>query len=560
MLPRTAPGGVLAALALVAGGAEAADDPRPALRADVDALVQALAGTRPREGESPTARVNGLLAAGDARLRPVLEEAWYVVTTRAAGERFRGPVRRLVRFLWSFTDGDVVVPGGEAAIVEVDGVIRIRAVPRSDDPGLAARPGDDAPPKFGALVRGGRLRAAARPDLRKAFAALDEKGLGDEERLSVAEAIGEACAATRQAVQDLARRADAEPANPWLLTALAWSGAAVAEPRLRAEIARVVPGRTRGALAVLCRALDHVRREALVDQIGKMSTAARDEALVAAGLDVATLVHLASLANATEPKLKRALASAICRRIGERRADQPSTGRTLAAIAGILVSSLDAAETAEREEILAAAASFFFGRDGGGAPCPGVGDALATIAKDLASDDLAFAGTDTSILGLLDQVETGERMPLLTDVKCPDPGRVELADDVRARVRIRGVLVAQWLRLSLTNAGATPITVNPVALRHATAELSRHEVYGGPGVDRAYTRVAVRLGCAGAIAVTPADRLVTLQPTESYSWTVTLDPAHRDVEHVSVELTDGFVVRGKPAAPLLAWFLETWVK
>lgn len=568
MRTRTIAGGVLAALVLVAGGAEAADDPGPALRADVDALVQAIAESRPDDDASPTARVNRLLAAGEARLRPVLEETWYVVTTHSAAEEWRGATRRLVRFLYSFPGPGDGAAGSPAEIVEVDGVVRIRRRAATDGPGevavAPAPPEADTVSQFRLLVRGGRLRAAARPDLKKAFAALGDDELGDEERAAIARAIGESCAASQQAVRDLTRRFEAESANPWLATALAWSGAPAAEAlrgQAGAIAGQVAQGKTELAprLAIVCRALAHLRRAALVDAIVAMPDAARREAMAAAGTDVATSADLAALAKAPDAAAKRALVEAICRRLRAGVPGPRASGRTLAAIAGILVSSLDSADDALRAEILGAAERVFHGRSAG-VPCPGVAETLASLAKDLASGDLAFAGSETTIFDVAERVPRGERMPLLTDVRCPDPERVDLADDQRAPVRIRGVLVAQWLRLSLTNASGVAITVNPVALRYATSEYSRQEVYGGPGGDRHYVRLSLRLGCAGPSAVTSADRLVTLQPTESYSWTITLPAEQREADHVCVELTDGIAVRGKPAAPLLTWFLGTWVK
>src|SRR6185436_13158870 len=129
----------------------------------------------------------------------------------------------------------------------------------------------------------------------------------------------------------------------------------------------------------------------------------------------------------------------------------------------------------------------------------------------------------------------------------------------RAPVSIAGELVPEGLRVTLTNVGATLVTVNPVALRYGTGELTLHEFSGG-GAPRSYRQLKLTLGFVRANTATPADRLVPLAPKMEHSWVVPLRAEDRDVDHICVEMMDGFAIRGKPVAPPLDSFSDAWVK
>src|SRR5437870_4134413 len=87
-----------------AGRAAAAEEPAPPLREDVDALVKTIESGGAFEGASPTVRVNRIVAVGDAKLRPVLEQALTIATTVPAARRHQAAARQLVRFLYALPE------------------------------------------------------------------------------------------------------------------------------------------------------------------------------------------------------------------------------------------------------------------------------------------------------------------------------------------------------------------------------------------------------------------------------------------------------------------------
>jgi len=575
---------IVLVLALRADAAPAVDD--ATLRADVDALVKAMsADAEPADGPSPTARVGRLLSAGDARLRPLLDETWRIVTTAEAAKHYAAATKALVRFLYSTTDGgkaapNVVAPAVPAPIVEDYGVVRVRRV---DDAWT-----DDARPAFAALVKGGRPRRIAKPDLTKALAALDAGSIADAETADVAEAVGEACRGNKQATADLLARSDAGADVAWTATALAWSGSPDAEPRLRARVRSIA---TRAAqpdaaaasmLPGACRALAHVRREALVDEIGRLSGAPRDAACAAAGVDVATCVDVAAASGAVEPAARNAALAAVCRRIVDPRCVVRLSSETTTTLARLLAARADDVDAPLRASVLAAAESWFFGAvrapaadaakaasDASPAaelvgPYPDMARALASIGKDVAAGDLVFVeDAEPSLFDLAAVAPSVEWARLSSEVRSPDPAASVApgADGAPPpTVKLTGEVFGQWLRLTLTNVGTAAITVNPTALRYATAEYGVHETYGGPAGGRTYRRLKLTLGAVRASVATPASRLATLAPNERLPWVIDLRAQDRTIDHVSVELFPTFAVRGAPAAPLLTGFSETWVK
>src|SRR5262249_51297234 len=146
-------------------------------------------------------------------------------------------------------------------------------------------------------------------------------------------------------------------------------------------------------------------------------------------------------------------------------------------------------------------------------PYPDMASLLTQMGQDLLKGDLLFVDDATTpLFDLAGAAERVEVKPLRSDVRCPDPTRGDTPDGERAPAKLAGEVVAQFLRLTITNVGATPITIDPVALRYGTAEWTKHEVYGGPGGAKTYQQLALQLGFVRASPATPADRLVTLAP------------------------------------------------
>jgi hypothetical protein len=586
-----------AALAVFAAGAPAAEDPAAALKGDVDALVKMLDdrwGGRDDGGPSPTARVNRLVAAGDAKLRPVLAEAWRVVTTSSDAERYRNPARQLVRFLYSLAATGGAAAQGDDEILEEDGIVRIRAGDavgnfgwKGWNGGGFGRRTDESAPPFAEVVKGGKLRKASKPDVKKALAALDAGRIAENERYAAAKAIGEACATNKPALQDLLRRQDADPASPWLLTALAWTASPDAERPLRLEIeslaGRVAEGREAAApiLAAACRSLRRLRNDALVEEAAKLTGAPREALLAAAGLDFATALDVAAVEKAPDAAAKDAALAAACRRIVASHGDERASAATLTALVKLLAASAGAADEALRRAVLDAAEALLYAYNrypiqsgsstGDGASesrttvtgerlgaYPDMASVLASMGKDLAKGDFVFTDErETLLFDMAGGTVRGETKALASDVRSPDSTS---APDERSAVRLKGEFVEGGLRLTITNAGAASVAVDPVALRYGTAELTRHEFAGGAGGGKPYRQLALFLGFVRAGVATPADRLVVLAPKAEFTWTAPVRPEHRDADHVSVECYGGFAVRGTPAAAPLGPFLETWVK
>jgi hypothetical protein len=571
--------------ALRADGAPPAPDPTTALRADVDALVKAMTdASASTDGPSPTARVNRLVAAGDARLRPVLEGAWRIVTTSADGRPYAAATKSLIRFLYPTAESAKSPTSASVTLVDEDGIVRIR---RAD-----AASSDDSTPAFAALLKGAWLRRPSKPDLKKTLEALDAGAVPDGEISDVAKAVGETCGGNKRATADLLARFDAAESVAWPATALAWSSSPDAEPRLRDRVASFALRASKpdaAAAAVLagaCRALEHVRRDALVDEIGKLSGAPRDAAVAAAGGDVAMRVDLAAAADGGEPSARNAALAAVCRRIVDARGALRISAATSTELARLFASRVDGVDAPLRASVLAAAERWFFGAvrastadaATGLAPAaadakpsvelvgayPDMAKALASIANDLAAGDLVFADDEEpSLFDVVAAKPTVEWARLQSDVRSPNPmdGVPPGADGAPPpTVQLRGEVYGQWLRLTLTNVGPTAITVNPTAMRYATAEYGVHEIYGGPAGGRTYRRLKLTLGAVRASVATPAFRLRTLAPNERLPWVIDLRHEDRAIDHVSVELYPTFVVRGAPAAPPLMGFSETWVK
>lgn len=592
-----------ACVLVLAADTPAADDPAAALKSDVDALAKMLDdrwGGRDDDGPSPTARVNRLVAAGDARLRPVLADAWKAVagpTSVGGAERYRNAVRQLARFLYSLADTGKTAAQGDDELVEEDGVVRIR----KGDPtggfgwkgwkgGGFGRKNDESSPPLADLLKGGKLRKAAKPDVKKALAALDVGKTPESERAAVAKALGEACATNKPGLADLLRRQDADPADRWLMTALAWTGAPDAERPLRTEIEslapRVAEGKTAAApiLATACWALKRVRRDALVEEVGKLTGPAREAALAASGPDFATSLDLAAIEKASDPAARDALVLAACRRISAADGDARPSPATLTALTKLLAPASASTDATLREAALAAAETLFFAfnrypiDDGDSStsgdretrtkrtgerlgPYPDMAALLASLGRDVDAGDVVFY--DEAAATIFDAAPAADAVSgkaLFSDVKCPDPRRYDAPAEERAPLKLQGVFVAEGLRLTLTNVGAAPLAVDPVALRYGSAEITTEEFTGSPGGAAKYRQLKLALGFLRTGVATPSARLVVLAPKECYAWTAAVRPEHRGVDHVCVELEGTFSVRGKAPAARIASFDDTWVK
>jgi hypothetical protein len=246
------------------------------------------------------------------------------------------------------------------------------------------------------------------------------------------------------------------------------------------------------------------------------------------------------------------------------------------------VSNLDGADAGQRASILAAAETLFYDgwRDGPAngssssgdrsmtttgerlGAYPDIATALASIGRDLEKGDLVFSpASDTSIFDLGGgPVERRDSKPLRSAVKCPDPMMAGSAEDECLPARLTAAFVDAGLRLTLTNEGAQPFSVNAIALRYPTADRTRNDFTGPGGAKGSYTELRVTLGFIYWSPATPADRLVVLAPKMEHTWVLPLRAEDREVDHVRVSFLGDFAIRGRPAAPLVAGFQDTWVK
>ena len=570
--------GTFLALA-AAGGADAADDSTDALRRDVASLLAAMGGADPVDGPSPTALVHRICSAGDERLRPFLQETWMATGPSAAGARWRAPLRRLVSFLFGTSRRDPAASEGETAIFEVDGIVRLRRTP-----GEATARRDEVPWSFGELVEGGTLRKPRAADVRKAVAALAAGTIPQDERPAVAQAVGEACSSSRRSVLDLLSQFDADPSVPWLVTALGWTGSRAVEPALRGRVASLAANSDtpRAALETACRALRHLDRGALAEEIEKLAGNPRDAAMAAAGLDVAASIDLAAIERASDPAARDAALRDLCRHVRDAAGRSRPSGATTARIVRLFTAGLADADDATRETIAGAAEELLFRGsravisrsspatgDGAGrtsvtgeciGPCPDAASVLASMAADLDGGLFVFADGAPSVFDLAGQPDPARARPLRSAVSSPEPA-VPLAPGPEPQtVRLRGEVIGPVIRLTLKNEGAGPISVNPAALHCGMAEFTERAVYGGPGGSRTSTNLKLVLGYVNAFVATPAASLVTVAPGGEFGWGVALRGEHRGATHVSVEMAGSFLVRGRPEARPLTEFAETWVK
>jgi hypothetical protein len=563
-------GAFVVVAALAAADARAAGEAAVPPHVDVDALVALLAAgpdDAMADGPSPTARVVRLVASGDARLRPVLADAWRIATTVPAAADRRDGVKRLVRFLYAIGLPDA--PG--AWLVESDGAVRVRrlAGDAAEPPGpAAARETDHVPLPFEQAVRGARLRDAPRPDAKRLLAALDSGGVPADEREAVAQALGEQCAPTTALVRELVRRVRADGAEPWTSIALGWTGRPEAEAPLRERVRRISSvlwgGGTTVPLAAACRGLAHVSPAALDEEIGALEGSVRQTALAAVGIDVATRVDLAAIAAAGDAAARERVVADACRRIVACRGDVSVSGATLSSLAPLLAQHRDDGDALARAVLADAARRLFWpaglgvpparGEDLG--PYPSAAARLVALAEDLKDRALAFTDGRASLFEFVAVPPRAEARPL----RAAAGGLPSSADrDATGSFVLTGEVIGPVLRLKLRNVGTLPRFVDRIALRHGVASLVREDGYAGPGAKRGVRRLDITLGVLRA-AATPAERLVSIPAGETYSWGVELRAEDRDVDEITVALADTIAVRGGALGTRLERFAATRVK
>lgn len=560
---RAVAGGLLVAIVAL-GDARAAGEAAVPPRDDVDALVALLAarpGDALPDGASPTLRVARLLAAGEPKLRPLLADAWRIAATVPAAADRRDAVRRVVRFLYSVGVADA--PG--AWLVETDGTVRVRRVAEDGAAApdrMAAGSTADVPVPFDEAVKGARLRAPPRPDAKRLLASLDTGGVPADERVAVAQSLGEQCAPSTPLTRELLRRVQADDSPTWTATALAWTGRPEAETPLRDRVRRLAGGASGDAFASACDALEHFGAAALVEEIGKLDGAARETALTSAGIDTATQVDAVALALADDAVERANIVAAACRRIVAAHGDPHASAATLTSLAPILAAHSEDGDALARAVLADAARRLFWpaarapaaGEDLG--PYPSVAVRLAAITEDMKDGGLAFSDERTPLFALVALPPRGPARPLRTSIGGL-AGATPGGDG--EPFRLTGEVIGRFLRLTLKNEDTIARAVDRVALRHAVATIVREDAYAGPAAGRGVRRLDVTLGVLRS-AATPVDRLVAIQPGATFSWSVELRDEDRDVEQITVAFSDMLAVRGDAPAARLDRFAATRVK
>jgi len=586
--------------------APAQDDEIAAIRRDVDALVRRIEDGPKIDADSPTAIVNRLLSAGEAKLRQVLEEAWRIAAGRAAfGDDRETSVGWVVRFLYGRferLDYDKDAP----PIVCADGVVMIRP----NDIGLGFRSGPwppPPPPTFAQLVENGKLRTPRTPTAEELLADMPEIVARNEFRDACddfARALGEACAADAASIKRLMVLADDARFEPLLLTAVAWTRTPEAVkslcdklPRLAsAALADIDP---RAPFEAACRGLVHADRTALPGAIAKMqSTECQDASWRVVGLDVAEPQFEAWLDAASSESARTAALRRIDAILRER-GQTPATTSVGRMLSRLIVETVRGDGTTRAAAVGAAEALLGGGRgphetggssnDSSGSrsreskgeqmhPYPETETALRAWKSDLGAGRIAFVDRRSSAFDEASQPPTVLDPEVLSDVAPADDLRPAPAPDTApatkfkprvefarpkfsgAKLHLRGAFTSEGLTLMLTNVGDAPISVDPVALRYVSAEVMDEKVSATGVESREYRRMSLLFGSTPHATVVDAKELVTLAPGKSFAWTTVVRPQDRGVDHVVVSLTYGIRVHGRPSAPLVTQFGDVWVK
>jgi hypothetical protein len=145
-------------------------------------------------------------------------------------------------------------------------------------------------------------------------------------------------------------------------------------------------------------------------------------------------------------------------------------------------------------------------------------------------------------------------------IPCPIPGWAEA--EPASPLRLKAEPIEGGLRLTLSNEGAKPLALDPVALDFVCAEFTPVTVKGVPGGPKEFTYLKLEFGILGGWErwCVPARELKVLAKGQSHSWDVAILPEHRDAGHVSIEFFDRFRVEGPCAAPLLRRLGWSWAR
>lgn len=572
-------GAAAAAACLLAAGAAAGEPPKDTLRDDLAALVAwvPLQGRDvPPAGPSPTALTARIVAKGDAKIRPELKTLWRLATTEKtrASQCARG-VEETVRFLYGTSDAN------EGALRLVEGAVVSFECKRGDyDFGSFDRkPTAKSAPSFDDLVKGGKLRAATKPQPAKVLALLGKGDIAswtESGKQALARAAGE-CSSGAAAAK-LVEAAAQQPTDPLLGTALAWSGAPEAEAELRGRVAslaaRVADGKEAAVplLAAAAAGLAHVNQSALDEELGKLPAPAQRAAVAAAGTRLSLPFVLGRAESAAADA--RADALALVRSvIADGNGDfAPEDGARL-------VRWLDGAskDPALRDSALAAADALLYAfnrypiHDSSGmngideanegqrvGAYPDIAVALGRFAEAVAKGGVAFrAGGDS----LWDETAAssggGWGDAAYSKIRSPHPNVGDAPS--KSPVGLTGVFSAEGLVLTLMNQSGAPLEVDTTSLGWGCGEWVTTTIRKGGGAATSFTSLKLVLGFVRARVETPAANLTLLKPGGTFSWTVGVRDEHRAADHVSVESFPPDVT-GKPLAAVLRGFGETWIK
>jgi len=606
MAPRAAHA-ILLGAALAAAPGPAAGDDAAALREDLSTLVRiAQGGIGEHDGPSPTLLAERLLKPGEAKLRPVLQEAWTLAGKKGSRAQDREvALHRVIRYLYGLDappagpDKDKVSFGGTVGTVtEVEGVVVVRYGGTGERGKVYGEPGWDRDdpktrPPFEAVVKGGRLRKPPRPAASKLLALVEQKkfeGLAEEPRASVAMAVGEACGRDSQATPRFLRLCEEDPTNPFLGAALGWCGTRESAAALRARVAplaaRVAQGRE-AALPLLraaCRGLARTDRAALEEEIGRLTGDERMAAMRGGGYRVSLPILLRALKEVADPAARREALARLLDLVGALQThfpvpDQPAAADAPALVEA-LVSGLDPADPELRRAVLQAAyALLYWGfRDGtagehssgNGVSVEGDGERcgpypdeeamLRRLHEDLGRGDLVLRDVEGGLFDPPVPELPGDADTPWSGIEPALPMRATASKD--APVHVAAEKTETGLRVTLRNAGRAAFCLNPVAFRYATADCIPLTVKGLPGGTRKFTDLRVQFGAVWEWRpkAVPARVLVLLEPGKTWSFDVALRADHRAVDRISVEMSSWIGVDGAPPAPLLRRLGTAWVR
>jgi hypothetical protein len=604
---RTALALVAAALLSLIAPTRARADDDDAIRRDVDAFVRRIEDGPQPGADSPTAIVNRLLSADETRLRAVLAQAWKIAgpTGSSGSDRFFS-VRWTIRFLFGRVEPE---GAGEKHDPALSDVVRI-----GPEDGCGSFCGtcnrQNAPPiEFGALVGDGRLRKPTTPRagaLVELLAGQRPEEFTRPDDDDVVRAIGEACATDAPARTRLLEVAASRDPDTRFILAIAWTRSPEAVRFLRGLLPAAAAGcaggsaAARSTLAAVCRGLAHIDRAQLNAALAALPENQLDGALGAAGLDAAEPFLSSRVDAARQPadvaaayhRIAVVLASPygqnkldFVARLGESDAPPPSAAAAQRMIARC-AAALRTSDPAARTEALAAAATLLCdpsrdtassgvscaayelkSRGDAVSPYPSVEAGLREIGEALAAGHLSVGDRWTSVFDAeacdrehrefaraKSSVESQFRGPVGRELDWPDeqqwfPG-----------LRLDGDVVDAGLRLTLTNIGAEAVSIDPVALRCASAEALTEHVVRRDQSAQDYRLLHLLLGTSECAITVDATTLVVIGPGKSYEWTIALRPQDRDVEHVAVSLRYDVRVRGAEPAPLVTAFGSTWIK